>query len=248
MNNKNGSILIVTLGFILIFTLLGLAAMHLSGVQNEAAVKQAYSTKAFWLADAGVQVGKKRLNGNICGVFRQYNAAAGGACTGTGCSSCSNCGSNEKCLNETFTANGATIGDYFVVINKSNTVITSTGTAYSNSAVASIKKQKRKIRVTGSPFLFSIFGINGVTLGNNNTVDSYNSSKLKSDGTPCTYGQTCADGTVNAGSNGDIGTNGTTTGAISLGYNTTVSGDLSTGVNGTVSPGRPMIGKSISLS
>ena len=44
MKNKRGSILIVTLGFIVVFTLLGVAVMHLAGAQNDVAVKQSFST------------------------------------------------------------------------------------------------------------------------------------------------------------------------------------------------------------
>src|SRR3989338_216322 len=55
MKNKRGSILIVTLGFIVVFTLLGVAVMHLAGAQNDVAVKQSFSTEAFWLADGVVE-------------------------------------------------------------------------------------------------------------------------------------------------------------------------------------------------
>ena len=47
--------MIVTLGFIVVFTLLGVAVMHLAGAQNDVAVKQSFSTEAFWLADGVVE-------------------------------------------------------------------------------------------------------------------------------------------------------------------------------------------------
>ncbi|MBN1869238.1 MAG: hypothetical protein JW847_01505 [Candidatus Omnitrophica bacterium] len=55
MNNKRGSLLIITLTFILVFTLLGFGALRLAGNQNIAAENQKASAQAFWLADGAVQ-------------------------------------------------------------------------------------------------------------------------------------------------------------------------------------------------
>jgi hypothetical protein len=60
MNNK-GSILVVTLGFIVIATLLGFAAINHAGQQNFMAERLKFSTQAFWLADAGTEKAKTRL-------------------------------------------------------------------------------------------------------------------------------------------------------------------------------------------
>ena len=59
--NKDGSVLVVTLGFILIFTLLGVGALYHAGQENEAAEKRKVSMAAFWLADAGVERAKNKL-------------------------------------------------------------------------------------------------------------------------------------------------------------------------------------------
>ncbi len=58
---KNGSVLVVTLGFILVFTLLGVSSFHHAGSENDAAEKRKLSMAAFWLADAGVERAKNKL-------------------------------------------------------------------------------------------------------------------------------------------------------------------------------------------
>jgi len=60
MNNK-GSLLVVTLTFVLIFTLLGFGAIRLAGLQNELAEKQEWSMEAFWLADGAVARASQQL-------------------------------------------------------------------------------------------------------------------------------------------------------------------------------------------
>ena len=63
MRNNKGSVMIITMGFILIFTLLGIASLHLAGIQNQSAAKRIFSTGAFWLADGAIQRAKSRLPG-----------------------------------------------------------------------------------------------------------------------------------------------------------------------------------------
>lgn len=53
--NKQGSILAITTGFIIVFTLFGYEAIFLSGLESQATIKQASSTQAFWLAEAGIE-------------------------------------------------------------------------------------------------------------------------------------------------------------------------------------------------
>ena len=55
MSRKRGSVLIVTMGFVVAFTLLGMAALHYAMVQNEATEMQKASMEAFWLADGAVE-------------------------------------------------------------------------------------------------------------------------------------------------------------------------------------------------
>ena len=44
MKNNKGSILVLTVCFILVFTMLGLAVIYMAGAQNEAAEKRKFST------------------------------------------------------------------------------------------------------------------------------------------------------------------------------------------------------------
>lgn len=61
MNNNQGSILIITLGAIFVFTLLGTTSIYVSSLQNQIADKQRALTQAFWLADAGIEKAKYYL-------------------------------------------------------------------------------------------------------------------------------------------------------------------------------------------
>lgn len=64
INNENGSILVVTLAFVLVFTLLGFGSLHHVFVQNEIAEKEKASAKAFWLADGIAERTFARLKEN----------------------------------------------------------------------------------------------------------------------------------------------------------------------------------------
>ena len=55
MRSERGSVLAITTGFVLVFTMLGFGAIYFSGLQSEMIQKQAASTRAFWLADAGIE-------------------------------------------------------------------------------------------------------------------------------------------------------------------------------------------------
>ncbi len=54
MNKQKGSILAVTVGFALVFTMLGAASIYMSGLQSETQEKQILNHEAFWLAEAGI--------------------------------------------------------------------------------------------------------------------------------------------------------------------------------------------------
>jgi Tfp pilus assembly protein PilX len=71
------------------------------------------------------------------------------------------------------------------------------------------------------PFAYAGFGRDAVTMSGNGATDSYNSSVGF-------YGGT------NVGSMGNVGTNGTGAGVVSLGGNATIKGSAETGVGGTV--------------
>ena len=55
MRSSKGSILAITVGFALVFTMLGIASIYISTLQSETQEKQILSQKAFWLAEAGIQ-------------------------------------------------------------------------------------------------------------------------------------------------------------------------------------------------
>ena len=54
MHNTKGSILVITMGFALIFTMLGSASIYMSTLQNETQTRQILSQKTFWLTEAGL--------------------------------------------------------------------------------------------------------------------------------------------------------------------------------------------------
>jgi len=55
MKKEKGVILVLTVTFMLVFTLLGLAAMQFAGFQAQGTGNKIASTKAFWIAEAGIQ-------------------------------------------------------------------------------------------------------------------------------------------------------------------------------------------------
>src|SRR5262245_11499951 len=61
LNNNRGSILILTIGAIFVFTLLGISSVYVSSLQNQIAEKQRAQAQALWLADAGVEKAKHYL-------------------------------------------------------------------------------------------------------------------------------------------------------------------------------------------
>lgn len=66
MKKQKGVILVLTVTFMLIFTLFGLAAMNFAGFQGQGIVRKVASTQAFWIAEAGIQRAASRLSqGNL---------------------------------------------------------------------------------------------------------------------------------------------------------------------------------------
>lgn len=61
MKNNRGSILVITMGFVLVFTLLGIASIYLGTVNSEAADKREFSEEAFWHADGAVERARSTL-------------------------------------------------------------------------------------------------------------------------------------------------------------------------------------------
>jgi hypothetical protein len=74
MNNK-GSVLVVTLSFITIFTLLGVGSIYHAGKQNEFTEKSRRSMESFWLADGGVEKAKDKIRMSPPVLISEGNAA-----------------------------------------------------------------------------------------------------------------------------------------------------------------------------
>lgn len=126
--------------------------------------------------------------------------------------------------NKTLSLNLGVIGYYNVTVTDptGNPVIAATGHE-------SLYGIERKLEVavdlqTDSPFTYAGFGKTSLSMSGNGETDSYDSSLG-------------AYGGSNIGANGDVGTNGASSGAISLSGNSTVNGDAVTGAGGTVSIG-----------
>lgn len=61
MKNNKGSVLVVSVGAMMIFTILGLGSVKLATTQNLLADQQRASTQAFWLAEAGYEKARHYL-------------------------------------------------------------------------------------------------------------------------------------------------------------------------------------------
>ncbi len=212
INHKSGSVLIIVLGFILVFTLLGFSTLYLATLQNEAAEKRTASTKAFWLAEAGLQKGLWEYNHNECQGF--FRVSDGTACTG----GCKNCG--DKKLKDKITD----YGDFDVELDSANTTLTSIGSFPSRAGGHPLFVQ-RKVQIQGGyPLNYAIFAKEKIVTGTNFTVDSYDSREG--------YDESDTEDDI-----GDIGSNGKSSGIITFGNIATIYGHLSTGPGGTVDHG-----------
>jgi len=61
MKNPKGSILTLTLAFMLVFTILGVSAIYLSGLRSDATGRQIAQNQAFWVAEAGLASATEKL-------------------------------------------------------------------------------------------------------------------------------------------------------------------------------------------
>lgn len=211
--NKRGMALILGFTVIVVLTVLGLAIISRSISENNITKRFISSTRAFWLAEAGVQRAFWELSYNSCQGCTQFT---NNICTNNPCTDCSTCG--DKCITGSLLQAG--VCDYYVLLNSSNSSITSTGYFPSRTA---LDRMARTIRVSGEYlFNYAVFGRQSVSISGNASTDSYDSSKGN-------YGGS------NKGANGDVGTNGATPGAITLSGGAKVYGDAITGPGGTVS-------------
>jgi len=220
MPNNKGSILAITIGFALVFTIFGLSAIYLSGLQGETAERQIASTQAFWLAEAGIQKAFWEMDMNDC----------------KGCYDCY----GEKCVAETLSA-----GDFDATINTLNSpnTIVSTGSFPNRPSLSTPKPAQKKIQVSlipnSSPFAYGVFAQGpgpsatrpairiGEGSGTAPLLDSYDSSKGN-------YGASYIDSDgitrININSHGDIGTNSSKTPAVAVsGDHTIINGNIAIG-------------------
>jgi len=76
MNNSKGAVLAVTVGFMLIFILMGLGAVELSGAQGQSTVMRVASSRAFWLADAGIEKARSIMKNGMPSSFPYTDSAS----------------------------------------------------------------------------------------------------------------------------------------------------------------------------
>jgi hypothetical protein len=211
MNNK-GSLALAML-LILVFTVLDAAILVSSANETWVAQRMTNSTSSLWASEAGLQQALWQFNNNSCHGMVQSG-------TNTACTSCSVCGGGNK----TYAGTLAGYGDYDVTLNNASTTLQSIGSIPSRTASKLIQ---RRIQATiGSPQAFGngIFAKGQVTLDNNALVNSFNSNNGP-------YGG------ANILSNGNVGSNGTSVGIVTIDNNATVDGNVGTGAGGTVTLG-----------
>ena len=203
MRHKRGFILfsIVLISCISILLVMPLISWSIN--EYSWTVRSFRSLKALNLADAGVELAVWEIIHNAA----QFTGWTGG---------------NPKSLNLTsFTDNaGGVIGDIAISLDETssdNYLITSTGVVPFSSNVTVGKTVKVKV-FPRALFSNGIFGYDSVTASGNGLVDSYDSSQGPY--SPST-----------AGSNGDIGTNGT----LTVSGNAVLNSDVFIGPNGSIS-------------
>ncbi len=73
--NKNGSVLTITLVFVIVFMIMGLAVIHHAGLQLTAAEDREASIEAFWLADGAVEIALGKLKINVSDIIPKGQAS-----------------------------------------------------------------------------------------------------------------------------------------------------------------------------
>lgn len=126
-------------------------------------------------------------------------------------------GSGVKLKNESLSSGS---GAFLVTVSGIGTGTPSVAVGGSSGSAAR-NLQVKMVAIGGSPFKYAAFGASSVALSGNAKIDSYNSDLGP-------YGG------INKYSNGDVGTNAVSAGAITLSGNAKVYGDAGTGSGGTV--------------
>ena len=105
MKDNKGSILAVTLAFMLAFTFIGFGSIYFVMRQNEAAVERIKSNNAFWLAEAGLQKAIWAFKYHDCVDF-YWEGTTAAQCgiqpvpCKISCTSCTACGPSSRKLSE----------------------------------------------------------------------------------------------------------------------------------------------------
>lgn len=192
-----------------------LGAIITSGslLESRSSTRLANNTRAFWMAEAGLQRAVWEVKQNGCKGMKNQE-------TGFMCSSCIDCGTGNKLIFRSLPA-----GEYEATVDENNTTVISGG--YFPAQQGPHMYRVVKVDISGAAlFGYGAFSREGLSLGNGVQTDSYDSQR----------------GGYNVGGNkaqhGDIGTNGL---SVRIGNNSTVGGNVNTGAGGTVSSGNATI-------
>jgi Tfp pilus assembly protein PilX len=200
MNNR-GVALVISYMVIAVLSVLGSAVLTRTVSEKNICVNHSNSTRAFWVAEAGLQQGIRAFKNNDWSGWSELNATT-------------------KSLSATL----GNSGEYSVTVSglgSSSVVIASSG--YSPGIGLEVNSGRTVTASYSRSMLFSAaaFGKSRVTLNGNASTDSYNSG-------------IGAYGGINRGTKGDVITNGSTAGAITLTGSSTVNGNADTAPAGTV--------------
>lgn len=204
IKNQKGFILIAVYLVITVLVILGAAFVSRSLSEMRIAERAKNSMQAFYLGEAGIDQAIWEVNSGG-GAWSGWNTSGNPYTSGT---------------------RALATGDFSVSVTDptgNNPIIQAIG--YS-PGIAAANVSARAVRVKlerGSSPLFThaLFSQNEIELFGSATVDSYNSANGP-------YGP------LNRLTNGDVGTNGTTTAVIDLTGSIIINGDVSTGTGGTI--------------
>jgi hypothetical protein len=211
MNNKGQAMLLI-IGVIMVLAILGTGYALRIFNENSISVKNVHSTQAFWISEAGIQKSTWDYTNNQCHGMKN-------AGNNTACVSCTSCGVGNQLYTGTLGS-----GEYSVSIDMDTKTFISTGSVWRGTGPSRKLLANRKIKVFfGRDYIFGYgaFSQGALTIANNSLIDSYNSNNA-------------AYSAPTAGTNGNVGTNGTSVNVVDIENNSTIKGSVSTGPGGTV--------------
>ena len=207
--NKKGIILIACYLVITMLVILGSGLLTRSLSEHRIAEREKTSIQALWLAEAGVQFALSELN------------FGGGAWLGWNTS-----GDPYTITILSSDANGLSTGDMTISVadpTGNSPIIDATGFApgMTGASVSSKAVRVELERGLSSIFTSALYAEGEIDITGSAVIDSYNSD----DG---------AYGGWNLGTDGDVGSNGTSSKIINLTGSVIIRGDISTGPDGTI--------------